>query len=129
LGIVAGRRGDPLAARSLQEALAIRRELGDRWGIAASLNNLADVAHDQRDYSAARALSEESLQIYRQVGERRGNADVLSHHNPLPNANRLTARPSIRQRAAARAPSLRILACAGPKHPRIRKFQVIPKTW
>jgi tetratricopeptide (TPR) repeat protein len=75
---VAGRQGDSLAARSLQEeALAIRRELGDRWGIAASLNNLADVAHDQRDYLAARALSEESLEIYRQVGERRGIADVL----------------------------------------------------
>ena len=78
MGIVAGRQGDSLAARSLQEeALAIRRELGDQWGIAASLNNLADVAHDQRDYLAARALSDESLEIYRQVGERRGIADVL----------------------------------------------------
>jgi hypothetical protein len=41
-----------------EESLEIRRELGDRPGIAASLGNLGNVAHNQGDRPAARALFE-----------------------------------------------------------------------
>ena len=73
LGHVALDQGDYPAARALlEESLAIRRELGDREGIAASLSNLGNVALYQGDYPAARALHEESLAIRRELGDRCG---------------------------------------------------------
>jgi tetratricopeptide (TPR) repeat protein len=70
--------GDFPAARALhEESLAIRRELGHRWGIAASLTNLADVVRKDGDHPAARALSQESLAIFRELGERQGTAGCL----------------------------------------------------
>ena len=68
------------AARALyEESLAIRRKLGDRWGIATSLNNLGLLAREQDDYPAARALSEESLAIQRELGDREGIALSLTN--------------------------------------------------
>ena len=73
LGNVALDQGDYPAARALlEESLAIRRELGDRWGIARALSNLGNVALNQGDYPAARALLEESLAIRRELGDRSG---------------------------------------------------------
>jgi predicted ATPase/DNA-binding SARP family transcriptional activator len=78
-GSLAYRQADYRAARSLQEeSLAIRRELGDRAGIAASLRNLGLVAYSQGDYGVARALQEESLAIGRELGNRRGIAASLN---------------------------------------------------
>src|SRR5579871_5032422 len=52
-GVLAHRQGDYASARSLtEESLAIRRELGDRLGIAYSLNNLGILAKDQGDYAS-----------------------------------------------------------------------------
>ena len=39
-----------------EEALALRREVGDRWAVANSLNNLGNVAMAQGDYAAARGI-------------------------------------------------------------------------
>ena len=65
--------GDYVAARELhEESLAIRRELGDRRGIASSLGNLGNVAYAQGHYPFSRALFEESLAISRDVGDRQG---------------------------------------------------------
>ena len=61
-----------------EESLAIRRQLGDRWGMASSLNNLGNVAHDQGGYRAARALYEQSLAIARELGDRWRIARSLS---------------------------------------------------
>ena len=73
-------QGDNLASRTLhEECLAIQRSLGDRLGIAASLNNLGNVATIQGDYSAARALYEESLTIKRELGDRRGTGISLQN--------------------------------------------------
>jgi tetratricopeptide (TPR) repeat protein len=70
---VALNQGDYPAARALyEESLAIRRELGDRFGIAGSLNDLGDVVCKQGDYPAAGALYEESLAINRELGDRSG---------------------------------------------------------
>jgi hypothetical protein len=45
--------------------------LGDRGVIAAALGNLATIAHDQGDFATAQKLSEESLLIRREIGNRR----------------------------------------------------------
>src|SRR5208282_1687155 len=72
-GVLAFYQGDYPAARALEEeSLAIRRELGDRSGIAGSLGNLGNVASGQGDYPAARALYEGSLAIRRELGDRIG---------------------------------------------------------
>ena len=79
-GTLAVYQGDYPAARALhEEGLAIRRELGDRSGIAASLGNLGNVAVNQSDYAAAKALHEESLAIRRELGDRFGIAVRLNN--------------------------------------------------
>jgi predicted ATPase len=79
-GVLAWAQGDNASARSLhEESLAINRGLGDKRGIALSLNNLGLVAHDQGDYASARSLLEESLALRQEIGERPGIAQSL--HN------------------------------------------------
>jgi tetratricopeptide (TPR) repeat protein len=61
-------QNDYAAARAhLEESLTMRRELGDRVGIANSLSNLGNAALEQGDYAAARTLYEESLAINREI--------------------------------------------------------------
>jgi len=79
-GVLAYHQGDYPAARVLhEESLAIRRELGDRRGIGASLGNLGNVAFNQGDYPASTALQEQSLAIRRELGDRHGTATTLSN--------------------------------------------------
>ena len=79
-GILAYYQTDYPAARALHEkSLAIRRQLGDRRGIATSLNNLGNVLYERGDYVSARALHEESLAIKRELGDRRGVAGSLNN--------------------------------------------------
>jgi predicted ATPase/DNA-binding CsgD family transcriptional regulator len=78
-GALAFDQGDYAAARALHDqALAIRRRLGDRPGVARSLSYLGDVAHQQGDYQAAQGLHQESLALERAAGDRRGIAHVLN---------------------------------------------------
>ena len=56
----------------------IWRELGSQVGIAWSLNSLGDLAWQQGDFLAARALYEESLAIRRELGDPRGIAWSLN---------------------------------------------------
>jgi predicted ATPase/class 3 adenylate cyclase len=79
-GVLAQHQGDYPAARAqLEESLAIRRELGDRRGIAGSLGNLGNVAKDQSDFASARALLEECLAIQRELGGRWGIGRSLNN--------------------------------------------------
>jgi predicted ATPase/class 3 adenylate cyclase len=79
-GLLAYHQLDYAAARAYHEdALAIRRELGDRKGEAASLNNIGIVALDQGDTASARAMHEQSLQIAREIGNRNGMARSLGN--------------------------------------------------
>jgi non-specific serine/threonine protein kinase len=79
-GVMAWQQADYPAARALhEECLTIRRELGNRRGIAGSLNNLGNIASEQGDFRAARALYEESLAIKRELGDRRGIANSLNN--------------------------------------------------
>jgi tetratricopeptide (TPR) repeat protein len=60
-----------------EESLAIRRELGDRGGVALALNTLGNLAFEQGEYSSARACYSESLAIERGLGDKRGIAFSL----------------------------------------------------
>jgi tetratricopeptide (TPR) repeat protein len=72
-------QGDYATAHSLYEdCLSIFRELGDRIGIAWSLNYQGDVALDQGDSQAAAKLYEESLIIFRELGDQSGIASSLT---------------------------------------------------
>src|SRR5262249_2493210 len=52
-------------------------ELGDKRGIANSLNSLGNVAQDQGKYEEARTLLQESLTISRELDDKRGIAISL----------------------------------------------------
>ncbi len=79
-GSLASQQGDYTAALELlAEGLAIRRELGDRLGVAVSLNSLGNVAKAQGDHLNARAVFEESLAIFRELDDRYGVAVALGN--------------------------------------------------
>lgn len=80
LGALATTQGDfPAAARFLEQSLSLYEELGDEWGIAASLNALAISARDRGDYSAAQGYFERSLACWRLLPDRLAVARCL--HN------------------------------------------------
>ena len=60
-----------------EESLSIRRELGDRAGIASCLTNLGSIALEQGEYGSARALLTEGLAIRRELANRLGLAECL----------------------------------------------------
>lgn len=60
-----------------EEALALRRVLGDTREIAGHLNNLAMVAYQRADYGRSAALCEEGLALQRTLGEKRDMANSL----------------------------------------------------
>jgi predicted ATPase/transcriptional regulator with XRE-family HTH domain len=69
-GRLAYSQGDYGRANMLHvEALALWRELEDRAGIAASLNNLGSLANRQGDFGRAVALLEEALALARELGD------------------------------------------------------------
>jgi predicted ATPase/class 3 adenylate cyclase len=79
-GVLAHSEGDSERARAFyEESLGIWRDLEDRQGIAAVLNNLGTVAHSQGDYERTRPLLEESLAIRRELGHRSEIAASLSN--------------------------------------------------
>jgi tetratricopeptide (TPR) repeat protein len=92
----------PAARAYHEESLAIRREIGNRRGIAGSLGSLGVVARIQGDYASARAYQEESLAIRRELGDRQGVSSAL---NNLGNALR-----NLGETATARACHLESLA-------------------
>jgi DNA-binding NarL/FixJ family response regulator len=78
--VVADRQEDYAAAQShIEESLVLLRELGDKAGIAQSLNTLGVVAREQGDYARARMLYEESLALRTELGDRRGIAQSLAN--------------------------------------------------
>src|SRR5919199_451812 len=79
-GNLAYNQGDDAAAEAFQtESLAIRRELGDRGGVAASLDTLGALAFRRGDCERANALLEESLLVKREREDRWGIAAALHH--------------------------------------------------
>ncbi|HZU70579.1 MAG TPA: tetratricopeptide repeat protein [Ktedonobacteraceae bacterium] len=66
-----------------QESLALFRELGDKRGIALSLNRLGVAAWRRGDFSSARVLLEEDLALFREMGDRDRVAWSLFMHGLL----------------------------------------------
>jgi tetratricopeptide (TPR) repeat protein len=76
---VANLQGDYATALTFyEECLALRRELGYKRGVAATLADVANVRAKQGEYAAARTLYEESLTLFRELGNQRGMVSVLS---------------------------------------------------
>jgi tetratricopeptide (TPR) repeat protein len=72
-------QGEFELARSLcGECLAIFQGMGDRTGVAWSLNNQGDVERDSGDSAAARAFYEQALAIFRELDDRWGIAGTLA---------------------------------------------------
>jgi tetratricopeptide (TPR) repeat protein len=78
LGVLALDRGDVEAARTLyEESLALRRELGDKHGVATALGNLGQIALDRQEFATAQALYTESLKLYRDLEDVQGSVECL----------------------------------------------------
>jgi tetratricopeptide (TPR) repeat protein len=83
-GVLAHYQGDYDAADPLyEESLAIKRDLGDRRGIAKLLGDLGNVAYEHGDYRQARSLLEESLAIQQKLGDRWGIAAPLNNSKSI----------------------------------------------
>ncbi|HMD97198.1 MAG TPA: protein kinase [Terriglobia bacterium] len=63
----------------LEEALSLFRQLGDRPGTLAALNNLAVVSRDAGNYAAARSSYTEVLRISQEIGDQVSAARAMSN--------------------------------------------------
>lgn len=80
LGALGTAQGEFLAAQNfLEQSLSLYQELGDKWGIGASLNALAVSARDRGDYPSAQENFERSLESWRALADRLATARCL--HN------------------------------------------------
>ncbi len=80
IGALLSAQGDYSGAeRFLQQSISLYEELGDQWGIAASLNALAVSARDRGDYASAQSSFERSLACWRMLSDRLAMARCL--HN------------------------------------------------
>jgi DNA-binding CsgD family transcriptional regulator len=66
------------AATRLEEALALFRRLGDKFGIAMALSQLGDTFNGQGDLDRAEALEEEGLALQREMGDAWNTANTLN---------------------------------------------------
>ena len=79
IGRMALEQGDrTVADRALQQSLALGRRLGDKGGVAASLQGLAEAALWERDYVRAAMLCAESVALRREIGDEQGLATSLN---------------------------------------------------
>src|SRR6266436_3119856 len=79
-GVLAGEQGDYASADALiSESVDIARQLGDKTGVAVSLNAKAVHSRDRGDVAIAHALFEESLVLWRELGDQKAVARSLSN--------------------------------------------------
>ncbi|MBA3944143.1 MAG: helix-turn-helix domain-containing protein [Herpetosiphonaceae bacterium] len=79
-GLLAYYQGDYGRAATLcGESLWLSRQLGDQRGIVAALHGLAQVARAGDNYTAARAMYEESVDILRMLNDTWGLARTLNY--------------------------------------------------
>lgn len=80
IGVFKWRHGDyEQSEKYHKENLAIGREIGDKRGIAASLNSLGIVSFYRGDYEQAEKYSKESLAIGKETGDKRGIAVSINN--------------------------------------------------
>jgi predicted ATPase len=79
-GVLASLQRDYASAdRLMHGSQDIALELGDRMGIAVSLNAMAVFARDRGDGANAHILSEASLELWRELGDQKAVARALSN--------------------------------------------------
>jgi len=79
-GVLAGEQGDYAAAETLiNQSQDVAHELGDKMGIAVSLNALAVFARDRGDVAVAHVLFEAGLGLWRELGDQKAVAQALSN--------------------------------------------------
>jgi predicted ATPase/serine/threonine protein kinase len=79
-GVLAGEQGDYASADKLiNESQDIALQLGDKTGVAVSLNALAVFACDRGDDASAHILFEATLGLWREVGDQKATARALSN--------------------------------------------------
>jgi predicted ATPase len=79
-GVLAGGQGDYASADKLiNESQDIALQLGDRKGVAVSLNALAISARDRGDIAKAHILFEATLGLWRELGDQQAVARALSN--------------------------------------------------
>ena len=69
--------------RLTEQSLSIKRELGERQGIAKSLDNLADLYINRGELVTGRRLLEEALELFWQLGRKRMVAVTLIEFGKL----------------------------------------------
>jgi predicted ATPase/class 3 adenylate cyclase len=69
--ILTGQDELTLGRATMEEALALFRQIGDRWGTSQALNTMGDMARMRGDYDQANTLYTESLHLYRKLGVKR----------------------------------------------------------
>jgi predicted ATPase/serine/threonine protein kinase len=62
-----------------QNGLALYQELGDKWGVAATLNGLGDRAHQQGNYEEALARYRAALVLFKEIGNQQAVSYVLNN--------------------------------------------------
>jgi predicted ATPase/class 3 adenylate cyclase len=78
-GGLARQQGDYATARDLYEqSLALRRDLGDKRGVAAVRGDLGLIGFHLGEYAAARVLLNDSINALRELGDRQGLAMALN---------------------------------------------------
>jgi predicted ATPase len=79
-GVLAGEQGDYASADAMVgESLDITRQLGDKQGVAVSLNALAVLARDRGAVEVARSQFEDALVLWRELGDEKAIARALSN--------------------------------------------------
>ncbi len=79
-GVLAGEQGDYASAAALiNESQDIAQALGDKTGVAVSLNALAVFARDRGDVEVAHILFEASLGLWRELDDQKAVARALSN--------------------------------------------------
>jgi DNA-binding SARP family transcriptional activator/tetratricopeptide (TPR) repeat protein len=78
LGNVRWRTGDPAAARDLERALNLQRDLGNRAGQANALTLLGNIRHAAGDHTVAISDLKQALRLHRDASSSAGEAATLA---------------------------------------------------
>jgi predicted ATPase/class 3 adenylate cyclase len=78
-GLALGLGDYEVARERFEEALQLRREIGDQSGIGTVLNALGNMTAVQGDLASAKSFFEEGLLILREIGDKSGLLTTLSH--------------------------------------------------
>jgi DNA-binding CsgD family transcriptional regulator len=78
LGLLHRQLDDGLALAQLTEALALAREIDDKYQMASALIHIGGIAKDEHNYLHAQALYEEGRALFQEIGADWDTADALS---------------------------------------------------